>query len=110
IILPVLKGWNLTFDILTTPTVGIILFAALFGTTSYLFYYKAINTIGPSKAMALNITYSAWAIAFGYLLLRETLELKDIIAAVVIVIGSVIAGGDIKELLSTKSKQKNKVF
>ena len=107
-ILPLLKGWNLTLDILTTPTVGIIIFAALFGTTSYLFYYKAINTIGPSKAMALNITYSAWAIAFGYLLLRETLELKDIIAAVVIVSGSVIAGGDIKELLNFSSSKTEK--
>ena len=55
--------------------------------------------------MALNITYCAWAIAFGYLLLGETMDLKDIIAALVIISGSVIAGGDIKELLKMTSKK-----
>lgn len=33
--------------------------------TSYLFYYKGIDAIGPAKAMALNISYSAWAVVFG---------------------------------------------
>lgn len=105
VLLLLLSGWKLTFDILTTNTSAIILFSALFGTTSYLFYYKAIHKIGASKAMALNITYCAWAIAFGYLLLGETLALKDIVAALVIISGSVIAGGDIKELLKSPSKK-----
>ena len=41
------------------PTIAI---AGLFATVSYLFYYKAIAQIGASKAMALNVTYTAWAI------------------------------------------------
>ena len=105
VILPLLSGWSMMFDVLTTNTSAIILFSALFGTTSYLFYYKAISKIGASKAMALNITYCAWAIAFGYLLLNETLNLKDTFSALVIISGSIVAGGDIKELINPVLKK-----
>lgn len=104
IILPLMQGWGITLDILPTTTSAIIVAAALFGTTSYLFYYKAINKIGATKAMALNITYSAWAIVFGFLLLGETVSLKEIIAGLVIISGSIVAGGDIKELLEFRRK------
>lgn len=99
IILPLMKGWGITLDILPTTTTAIIVAAALFGTTSYLFYYKAINKIGATKAMALNITYSAWSIIFGFLLLGETVTPKEMIAGLIIISGSIVAGGDIKELL-----------
>lgn len=99
VILPLIRGWGITLDILPTTTAGIIVAAAFFGTTSYLFYYKAINKIGATKAMALNITYSAWSIVFGFLLLGETVSLKEIIAGLVIISGSIVAGGDIRELL-----------
>lgn len=104
IILPLMQGWGITLDILPTTTSAIIVAAALFGTTSYLFYYKAINKIGATKAMALNITYSAWAIVFGFLLLGETVSLKEIIAGLVIISGSIVAGGDVKELLEFRKK------
>ncbi len=104
IILPLINGWEITLDILPTATTAIILAAALFGTTSYLFYYKAINKIGATKAMALNITYSAWSIIFGFLLLRETVSIKEIICALVIIGGSIVAGGDIRELFDFRKK------
>lgn len=69
VILPILKGWNFTSGIVFTKTSGIIMLAAFFGTVSYLCYYRAINKLGATKAMALNITYSAWAIIFSMLLL-----------------------------------------
>ncbi len=105
IILPLMQGWGITLDILSTTTSGIIVAAALFGTTSYLFYYKAINKIGATKAMALNITYSAWSIVFGFLLLGETVSLKEIIAGLVIISGSIVAGGDIRELLDFRKNK-----
>ena len=104
IILPIIKGWGITLEIIPTSTAVIILASALFGTTSYLFYYKAIDKIGASKAMALNITYCAWSIAFGYLLLKETVPAKDIICAIVIISGSIVAGGDIEEIFKIKKK------
>lgn len=104
IIIPVLKGWGLTLDILTTTTTAIILLSAFFGTTSYLFYYKAISKIGASKAMAVNITYSAWSIVFGAILLGETITLKSVICAIVIVGGSIVAAADLKEIFKGKKQ------
>ena len=105
ILLPLIKAWQPTLSILPTTTGAVILASAFFGTTSYLFYYKAIHKIGPTKAMALNVTYSAWAIIFGFLLLGETISIKGVICALVIIGGSIVAGGDIKELLNSRKKR-----
>lgn len=99
IILPILKGWNITLGIAQTSTSLIILASALFGTMSYLFYYKAISKIGASKTMALNITYCAWAMVFGNLLLNETIAIKEIICAILIIGGSIVAATDIRDFL-----------
>lgn len=98
VIITLLKGWNFTFDIIPTKSTLIILAAALFGTTSYLFYYKAIYKLGATKAMALNITYSAWSIVFAAVLLHTLPNVKSVICGIVIVVGSLVAATDIKEL------------
>ena len=75
VILPVLKGWGFTAQLFTGGSGWLFLtiaLAALFATVSYLFYYKAIAAIGASKAMALNVSYSAWAIVFSVLIFRDT--------------------------------------
>jgi drug/metabolite transporter (DMT)-like permease len=69
VILPLLGGWGRALDIVFSSALPVIALAALAGTVSYLLYYKAIARIGASRAMALNITYSAWAIPFSLLLL-----------------------------------------
>lgn len=104
IIIPFVGGWSFTLALLPTKTAGIILLAALFGTTSYLFYYKAINKLGASKAMALNITYSAWSIVFGAVLLNEEVSLKSILCAMLIVGGSITAAADLKDIFKMKRK------
>lgn len=104
IIIPVVGGWSFTMVILPTKTAAIILLAALFGTASYLFYYKAINKIGASKAMALNITYSAWSIVFGAIILNEEVSLRSVIYALIIVGGSVIAAANLEEIVKFKKK------
>lgn len=106
IILPVLKGWGITLDIITSKTAFVIFFSALFGTTSYLCYYKSIKKIGATKSMALNITYCAWAIVFGYFLLSESMSAKEILCAILIIGGSIVAGGDIKELFLVNKRSK----
>ena len=100
VILTILKGWKFTLDIAFTSTTAIILLSALFGTASYVCYYRAIATIGATKAMALNITYSAWSIIFSIILLHTLPDVKSVICGIVIVLGSVVAAGDIKEFLS----------
>ena len=104
--------WNLTskaFLDSTDKTAIIIAASALFGTASYIFYYKAITQIGAAKAMALNITYNAWVILFSFIV---PLILKDynmaqpapltIVFGIVVIIGSLLASSDIKEYFSKK--------
>lgn len=104
IILPVLKGWGFTAKLITTntgwllPTIAI---AGMFATISYLFYYKAISKIGASKAMALNVTYAAWAIVFTVIILRDTsvLTLTTVLCAIVVLVCGIFAAADFKEIL-----------
>jgi drug/metabolite transporter (DMT)-like permease len=107
VILPVLKGWGFTAQLFTGSTgwlLPVIAAAALFATVSYLFYYKAISQIGASKAMALNVTYSAWAIVFTALLLRDTSVLSPltILCAAVVLVCGIFAAADFKEILKGK--------
>ena len=105
IILTAVKGWGFTMELIPTKASAIIILAALFGTASYLFYYRSIARIGASKAMALNITYSAWSIVFALLLLHTLPDVKSIICGIVIVLGSLIAATDIGSLLGIKRKK-----
>ena len=106
-LLPVLKGWNFTIELFTSPTGWLLLtivIAALFATISYLFYYKAIADIGASKAMALNVTYSAWAIIFTVMILRDTSVLTPmtILCAAVVLVCGIFAAADFKEIFSRR--------
>ncbi|WP_300383422.1 DMT family transporter [Clostridium sp.] len=109
LIIPIIKGLKFTLGILPTSATGIICLTALAGTASYIFYYKGIHKIGATKAMSLNITYSAWSIIFGLVLLGNDIDLKSIVCCVVIMAGSIMAAGDINEIISmfTKKKRKN---
>ena len=107
VLLPILKGWGFTVSLFSgtgwlLPTIAL---AALFATVSYLFYYRAISQIGASKSMALNVSYSAWAILFTVLIFRDTSVLNPvtILCAVAVLVCSILAAADYKELFS-KSK------
>lgn len=106
IILPVMDGWGFTCSLFTgtgwlIPTIAI---AAFFATVSYLFYYRAISKIGASKSMALNITYSAWAVVFTIIFMRDMTLLNPvtIICTLVVLVFGILAGADYKELVKRK--------
>ena len=103
IILPVLGGWGVTLHAAASSAMPIIAIASLIGTISYLFYYKAIDRIGAAKSMALNITYSAWAIPIAFVMLGSIPDLRGVICAIVIIVGAIVAAADMKELLSKES-------
>lgn len=67
---------------------------ALIGSISYLCYYKAISLIGPTRAMALNISYSAWAIVLGALFFGQEFRLWLFIPCILIIMGSVMTAND----------------
>lgn len=102
VILPVMGGWGFTASLFSDtgtliPTIAV---AALFATASYLFYYRAISQIGASKAMALNITYSAWAVVLSIVFLHDTSLLNPVTIActcAVLVFG-ILAAADYREL------------
>ena len=103
VILPFLKGWRFTISLFqgTGSLVPIIACAALFATASYLFYYRAISQIGASKSMALNITYSAWAVVISIIFLHghSLLNPITIICTAVVLIFGILAAADYKELI-----------
>lgn len=100
LILPLLGAWPFALEALASGAMPLIFAAAFLGTSSYLFYYRAINLIGAQKSMALNITYSAWSIPFALLLVGVVPDLRGIVCAVVIIVGAVVAATDVKSLVS----------
>lgn len=97
VLLPLLKGWSLAKTALSSSACAVILFAALFGTASYVFHYRAISRIGASRAMPLNITYSAWAMLFSALLLHNLPSPESILCCLAIIAGSLTAAQNPKE-------------
>ena len=105
VILPFLGAWPETINVLRSSAMIPIVIAAFSGTASYLCYYRAIGQIGAAKAMALNTTYSAWAIPFSLVLLGSMPSVKGIICAIVIIVGAIVAASDVKELFSKGDAQ-----
>ena len=77
---------------------AVVAASALAGAASYLFYYKGISVIGAARGMALNITYSAWAVVFGVFLLGAMPTVLDVVCCVAIMCGTVLAATDWREL------------
>ncbi|MBR6089452.1 MAG: DMT family transporter [Anaerolineaceae bacterium] len=102
VILPIMKGWGFTVSLFhgTGWLIPLIAIAALFATVSYLYYYKAISQIGASKSMALNITYSAWAVIISIIFLgdKSLLNPVTIICMLVVLVFSILTAADYKEL------------
>lgn len=90
IIVPVVGGLGLTKVVISSNITPLIAGIALIGTLSYIFYYTAIDSIGPVKATGLNITYSIWAIVFDVAILGSAVTPRLIFCSILIIIGSVM--------------------
>lgn len=74
VILPALGGGGIIVSKISMIDSDVFIYiaaAGFFATVSYLFYYKAISEIGAAKAMALDISYTAWAGIFSIVILKE---------------------------------------
>ena len=103
VIIPCLKGMRFTaelFSVANMPAVLTVAAAAFFATVSYSMYYRAIDRVGTAKAMGLNITYTAWAMFFSVVFMRDygIMNLKAICCAVLVVVCGVLAAVDFKEI------------
>lgn len=103
IILPILRGWGFTSSLFagTGMLIPTIALAALAATASYLFYYRAITQIGASKSMALNVSYSAWAVVLSIVIFRDMSLLNPvtILCTLAVLVFGILAAADYKDLL-----------
>lgn len=97
-VLPLFGAWGFTAHAIPNFATGIVALSALAGTASYLFYYKGISVIGAAKAMALNISYSAWAVAFGFILQGTVPTPATVFFCILILVGTILAASDWNEL------------
>lgn len=108
LVVPLGGALSSTGQALTSPSaMGLVALAAAAGTVSYLFYYKAIDLLGAARAMALNISYSAWAVLFAFLLQSIVPAPIQIVLCVVILVGTVLAATENwRELTSFKRQSR----
>lgn len=104
VVVPVFGAWGFAASAIPSFVTGVVALSALAGTASYLFYYKGISLIGAAKAMALNISYSAWAVAFGFILQGTVPSLATVFFCIVILVGTVLAASDWNELFGKKTE------
>lgn len=90
LIVPIFVGHSITVQVASTSTLWFIAAIALAGTLSYLFYYQAIDLVGPVKAMGMNISYAAWAIILDFLIFGGEFSLKNLAFAILIIIGAIL--------------------
>lgn len=102
-VLPLFGAWGFTAHAIPNFATGIVALSALAGTASYLFYYKGISVIGAAKAMALNISYSTWAVAFGFILQGTVPTPATVFFCILILVGTILAASDWNELFGRKN-------
>ena len=102
VVIPFVSGYPLVRDIFNTNIIFLFIGTALVGSLSYLFWYKAIDLIGASRGMALNITYIVWTIIFSKLILNIDVSSQFIIGSMIIFTGTIMIAGDVREILKLK--------
>jgi len=106
VVLPFI-GYSSLFELLPQGSlILIIAVAGVLGTLSYLNYYKAIDMIGATQAMGLNISYPAWAFLIQYLIDRQ-FNLYLFSLAVIVMVGSIMSNEKPFELLNIFSPSKS---
>lgn len=99
IVIPALSSWSFVLRASTQSASLFLVAAAVWGTLSYLSYYKAIDLIGAARSMALNISYAAWALIFTSIAQLSLPPAVQVIASLVIIVGTIFASNDWAALL-----------
>ena len=68
------------------PT-ALLLLTAFIGMSSFLAWYTAIDTIGPARALGLNVTYSVWGVILAALFLDQPPSLWVLLGSLIILLG-----------------------
>lgn len=98
IVIPLLGISDLVVDGFSTDNYLFVALCAAIGTLSYLFYYKAIDSIGPSRGMALNISYAAWALILSVFMLHYIPSVLEWICCGMILVGTIFSANSWKSV------------
>lgn len=101
------KAWTFTislFNLQSGLLIPTIMLAGLFGTASYLFYYHAIDKIGATKALPLNVTYVAWTVVLSLIIYKniDDYNLLSYVCIIIVFFSSIISAIDVKILFKKK--------
>lgn len=102
VVLPILGAWHFAANAAPSVATGVIALSGLAGAASYLFYYRAISQIGAARAMALNVSYSAWAVVFSFLLQGSVPSVVTLVCCMVVLVGTTLAATDWDELFGRR--------
>jgi drug/metabolite transporter (DMT)-like permease len=98
-----IPGWTITLKALAAPAVLIVVLAGCFGCVSDFMWYRAMNSTGVARAMALNICYAMWSVLLGVLLTDQELSFQSLAGAGIIVAGALLVVANPKELFSLRN-------
>lgn len=71
VVLPIIGGYGVAADVVTSGTVVAYAGIAILGATTYLCWYKAVDLIGAAMGTALNSTAALWSIVFSAILFGD---------------------------------------
>ena len=91
IVIPVTSSTAVFSEAIGTQASLILSLAAICGVSSYLCYYRGIMKAGASRAMAANISYSAWAVLLSVIILHHNPSWIEIICCGLIAFGTIFA-------------------
>ncbi|MDR3038296.1 MAG: DMT family transporter [Candidatus Adiutrix sp.] len=97
-----LPAWSIVGQALAEPALFLVVLAGLLGGGSFILWYRALNTIGVARVMALDICYAFWAVLLGALLTDQELTRQSLLGAAVIVVGAVLVVAHPRELISLR--------
>lgn len=89
-------------DLFTSTGIIFVICAGIVGSLSYNCWYKAMNTTGVSRAMAINITYALWGVILSAVFLDVEITINLMIGALVIFSGMVLVIGNPKDLVNLR--------
>ncbi|QAT39912.1 DMT family transporter [Clostridium sp. JN-9] len=101
-VLPFIGGFGMFFKAFTAPSIIIFAITGVICGVSYITWYLGLSMTGVGRAMALNITYSIWAIIFDGILHGFHFSTNLIIGCLIIVFGAILVSGNPKEMLSLR--------
>ena len=95
------QPWTLDFPSLNTIWAMILL--AVFGTAlAYIVFFKILVRAGPSNVMLVTLLIPVTALILGSLFLSETIQLKEILGALIIGTGLIFIDGRLISRLTGK--------